>query len=179
MERSLADALNERAVQHWTGLGIYPTAATATRWAFFFVLFIWYLKLISFSTKKFKEEKSLLFTTSKWWLRKHFLHGANHLHWQLMISCLLHTQLLHLANCPSPPPVSIAFPLSGLRVFTCCRLCRNSRTESFSVFFPFCLGWTLQFPVWMETITDQTACGGMCHAGSSARRVTGGHVTSH
>lgn len=43
MERSLADALNERAVQHWTGLGIYPTAATATRWAFFlFYLFdIW------------------------------------------------------------------------------------------------------------------------------------------
>lgn len=109
---------------------------------FCFVLVdIWdLLKLISSPTKKFKREKSFLFIPSKWRLHEHFLCGANHLHWQLMILCLPRSQLLHLANCPSPPAVSITSPLSGLRVFTRCRLCRNSRTESFSVFFPF-LPW--------------------------------------
>lgn len=37
----------------------------------------------------------------------------------------------------------------------------------------------LQFSVWMETFTNQTTHGVMCHAGSSAQRVTGRHVTSH
>lgn len=98
------------------------------------------------------------------------------MHWLLMILCLLHTHLSHLAHSLriAPPQFLLCFLCPGNCAFICYPLYRNGKFLSF-----FFLGWTLQFPVWIETITDQTVHRGMCHAASSAWRVTGGHVTSH